>query len=73
MLSECIECDRPAVRFWGPYAYCRRCLDQVKRDWPQAHLCRRCGREASPMAVWHRTHPCHYCRPPGSKRREEPA
>jgi hypothetical protein len=61
MLSECIGCDRPAVRYWGQVAFCKACLGSAKMTDPEAHRCIRCGKEQPGNVSWFRTSPCREC------------
>jgi len=61
MRNECCDCDRPALRFWGRFAYCRQCFDLAKNEAPKAHSCPDCGEEQPPNVLW-RGHTCGECR-----------
>ncbi len=61
MLTECCECDKPAFRFWGRYAYCRYHFQPAKRLAPDAHSCHQCGEEQGRQVYWRRDKPCSQC------------
>ena len=61
MITDCIECGRPAARYWGNAGYCSSCLPSAKRDDPRAHQCHRCGVEQPGNVSWFGTSPCGDC------------
>lgn len=60
-LTQCCECDRAAVRFWGPVAYCVLHLREASAAEPDAHTCSRCGEQQPPQVLWRRDRPCGTC------------
>ena len=61
MQTECAECDRPAIAFWGMIAYCNRHLDKAQEEDPVAHQCPSCGELQPPHVHWERKAPCGKC------------
>lgn len=61
MNTECANCDRHAVAYWGPIAYCKDCISKEKRTHPQAHTCCSCNEQQPTYVSWHRRAPCGKC------------
>ena len=62
MRTECAWCERYAVRFWGPHAYCRDCLGEAREAHTDAHSCKTCNDEQLGHAPWQRdTQTCSNC------------
>ena len=55
MRSECCDCDRTAIRYWGRYAYCRKCLNKAVAEKPRDHECPKCKQEQPPQVMWRGT------------------
>jgi hypothetical protein len=72
MTSECCECDRAAIAYHGPYAYCAVCLTVARRLEPDAHRCVRCHAEQPRNVSWHRNAPCGSCQEMESPARRQP-
>jgi hypothetical protein len=62
MRTECADCDRQAVAYWGKDAYCSQCLLVAKREQPEAHRCMQCGRQQPANVSWWRVTPCGSCK-----------
>lgn len=52
MQTECVQCDRTAIRYWGLHAFCPRCLPMEKVARPDAHKCPGCHQEQPPQVAW---------------------
>jgi hypothetical protein len=50
--SECCACDAHACGYWGDRAYCRTCLEDAKKDHPNAHRCPICRKVQGPQIMW---------------------
>lgn len=61
MFSECCECDKQAVRYWGRYAYCKAHVAAASVAEPDAHKCTSCKREQPAHVSWRRDKPCGKC------------
>lgn len=61
MISECCECDRPAIGYWGQAAYCKRHLEDERLTRPLAQRCCHC-REVQPDNVSWRGGLCGKCK-----------
>jgi len=61
MRTECCECDRAAVRYWGRWSYCASHIGEVLADEPDAHKCPKCKTEQPPQVMW-RGEPCGECK-----------
>lgn len=61
MQSECCNCDRAAVIYHGPFAYCMVCLVEARRADPDAHRCVKCSAWQPANVSWHRDAPCKSC------------
>lgn len=60
--TECAECDKMAVAFHGPLAFCERHLEDEKKYYPQRHQCVKCGEEQPRHVLWERSYPCAKCK-----------
>ena len=61
MISECCECDKVAVRYWGLYAYCKAHLTEAANSNPFGHCCPDCN-QVQPAHVSWRGESCGECR-----------
>lgn len=59
--SDCVECSKPAHRYWGTVAVCKRCFDDYSSENPSDHECPTCGEVQPPNVSWHRNAPCKKC------------
>lgn len=61
MISECCECDKIAIIYHGPYAYCAKHLTDAVSENKTAHECIQCGEEQPHNVSWRRDAPCGKC------------
>lgn len=61
MMSECVECDKIAIRYWGRYAYCKVHFEIAKLNYPGVHECILCQKEQPPQVMWRGDAPCKSC------------
>jgi hypothetical protein len=52
MRTECCECDKMAIGFWGRYPYCPQHLVAARREEPDAHRCPVCHQEQPSHVMW---------------------